>query len=146
MMNLRRANTAVLVDLGRVPGLSYIRDEDGEIAIGASTRHVQLEMSVLLRLQVPLLRHAASAVGDCQIRHRGTIGGAVSHGDPAADIPAALMALRATVVLEGPQGRRSMPIDDFYLSFLETALPPDAVLVEIRVPRPAPALRAFQKC
>jgi aerobic carbon-monoxide dehydrogenase medium subunit len=106
IMKLRLATPAVVID-------SYIRDGDGEIAIGALTRHVQLEMSSLLRLQVPLLRYAASAVGDCQIRHRGTIGGAVSHGDPAADIPAALMALRATMVLQGPQGRRSMPIDDF---------------------------------
>jgi aerobic carbon-monoxide dehydrogenase medium subunit len=125
-MKLRLATPAVVIDLGSVPGLSYIRDGGGEIAIGALTRHVQLEMSSLLRLQVPLLRHAASAVGDCQIRHRGTIGGAVCHGDPAADIPAALMALRATMVLQGPQGRRSMPIDDFYLGFLETALLADA--------------------
>jgi carbon-monoxide dehydrogenase medium subunit len=145
IMKLRLATPAVVIDIGSVPGLSYIRDGGGEIAIGALTRHVQLEMSSLLRLQVPLLRHAASAVGDCQIRHRGTIGGAVSHGDPAADIPAALMALRATMVLQGPQGRRSMPIDDFYLGFLETALAPDEVLVEIRVPRPGPAPWGFQK-
>jgi carbon-monoxide dehydrogenase medium subunit len=145
MMKLRLATPPVIIDLGSVAGLSYIRDEGGQIAIGALTRHVQLEMSSLLRRQMPLLRHAASAVGDCQIRHRGTIGGAVCHGEPAADIPAALMALRATVVLEGPQGGRSMPIDDFYLSFLETALAPDEVLVEIRVPRPGPALWGFQK-
>src|SRR6266478_6419652 len=85
MMKLRLATPPVIIDLGSVAGLSYIRDEGGQIAIGALTRHVQLEMSSLLRRQMPLLRHAASAVGDCQIRHRGTIGGAVCHGEPAAD-------------------------------------------------------------
>jgi aerobic carbon-monoxide dehydrogenase medium subunit len=145
VMKLRLAAPEVVIDLGAVPGLSYIREEGGEILIGALTRHAELEMSPLLQLRVPMLRHAASVVGDCQVRHRGTIGGAVSHGDPAADIPAALMALHATVVLEGPLGRRSMPIDDFYLGFLETALAADEVLVEIGVPRPGPAPWGFQK-
>src|SRR5689334_4642920 len=107
VMKLRLAAPEVVIDLGAVPGLSYIREEGGEILIGALTRHAELEMSPLLQLRVPMLRHAASVVGDCQVRHRGTIGGAVSHGDPAADIPAALMALHATVLLEGPLGRRS---------------------------------------
>jgi carbon-monoxide dehydrogenase medium subunit len=145
IMKLRLATPSVVVDIGRVQGLSYINDEADEIAIGALTKHWELETSPLLRTQVPLLRHAAGAVGDCQIRHRGTIGGAVAHGDPAADIPAALMALRANVVLEGTQGRRLLPIDDFYLGFLETAMTPEEILVEVRVPKPGAQPWGFQK-
>jgi FAD binding domain in molybdopterin dehydrogenase len=102
MMKLRFARPALVIDIGDLPGLDYIRAADGEIAIGALTRHVTLETSPLLAEAAPLLRHAASAVGDCQIRHRGTIGGSVAHGDPSADLPAALMALRGTVIAEGP--------------------------------------------
>jgi carbon-monoxide dehydrogenase medium subunit len=145
IMKLRLATPAVLVDIGRVHELSYINDEGSEIAIGALTKHWEVETSPLLSAQVPLLRHAAGAVGDCQIRHRGTIGGAVSHGDPAADIPAALMALRATVVLEGTHGRRTLPIDDFYLGFLDTALTAEEVLVELRVPKAGNLPWGFQK-
>jgi carbon-monoxide dehydrogenase medium subunit len=145
IMKLRLAAPAVLVDIGRVGELAYIRDDGREVAIGATTRHVDLETSALLAEHVPLLRHAASVVGDCQIRHRGTIGGTVAHGDPAADIPAALMALRATIIAEGPGGRRSIGVDDFYLGLLETALSPDEVLVEVRVPKTAGLPWGFQK-
>jgi aerobic carbon-monoxide dehydrogenase medium subunit len=145
MMKFRLATPAVLIDLGEVPGLDYIRGDDAEIVIGALTRHSQLETSGLLAEAVPLLRHTASAVGDCQIRHRGTLGGSVAHGDPAADLPAALMALRGTVVVEGPAGRRDIPIDDLYLGFLETALAPDEIVVEVRVPRTGERLWGFQK-
>src|SRR5258708_32587253 len=124
MMKLRFARPAVVIDVSDLPGLDYIRAVGHQIAIGALTRHVTLETSSLLAEAVPLLRHAASAVGDCQIRHRGTIGGSGAHRDPAADLPAALMALRGTVVAEGPAGRRAIPGDDFYVGVLETPLPP----------------------
>jgi carbon-monoxide dehydrogenase medium subunit len=145
MMKLRFARPAVVIDVGDLPGLDYIRAVGHQIAIGALTRHVTLETSSLLAEAVPLLRHAASAVGDCQIRHRGTIGGSVAHGDPAADLPAALMALRGTVVAQGPAGRRAIPVDDFYVGFLETALQPDELVVELRVPRADGRLWGFQK-
>ena len=145
MMKLRFARPELVIDIGDLPGLDYVRTEGGDVAIGALTRHVTLETSPLLAATAPLLRHAASAVGDCQIRHRGTIGGSVAHGDPAADLPAALMALRGTVVAEGPAGRRMIPIDDFYVGFLETALAPDELVVELRVPRADGQLWGFQK-
>ncbi len=145
MMKLRFARPELVIDIGDLPGLDYVREDGGDVAIGALTRHVTLETSPLLAAAAPLLRHAASVVGDCQIRHRGTIGGSVAHGDPAADLPAALMALRGTVVAEGPAGRRMIPIDDFYLGFLETALAPDELVVELRVPRADGQPWGFQK-
>lgn len=145
MMKLRFARPELVIDIDDLPGLDYVRTEGGDVAIGALTRHVTLETSPLLAAAAPLLRHAASAVGDCQIRHRGTIGGSVAHGDPAADLPAAFMALRGTVVAEGPAGRRMIPVDDFYVGFLETALAPDELVVELRVPRADGRLWGFQK-
>ena len=145
MMKLRFARPALVIDIGGLPGLDYIWPAGDEIAIGALTRHVTLETSALLAQAAPLLRHAASAVGDCQVRHRGTIGGSVAHGDPAGDLPAALMALRGTVIAEGPAGRRAIPIDDFYAGYLETALAPDEIVVELRVPRVDGQPWGFQK-
>jgi carbon-monoxide dehydrogenase medium subunit len=145
MMKLRFARPELVIDIGDLPGLDYVRTEGGDVAIGSLTRHVTLESSPLLAAAAPLLRHAASVVGDCQIRHRGTIGGSVAHGDPAADLPAALMALRGTVVAEGPAGRRMVPIDDFYVGFLETALAPDELVIELRFPRADGRLWGFQK-
>jgi carbon-monoxide dehydrogenase medium subunit len=145
MMKLRFARPTLVIDLGGLPGLDYVRAEGGEIAIGALTRHVTLETSPLLDQAAPLLRHAAGAVGDCQVRHRGTIGGSVAHGDPAADQPAALMAMRGVVIAEGPAGRRAIPIDDFYAGYLETALAPDEIVVEVRVPRADGQPWGFQK-
>jgi aerobic carbon-monoxide dehydrogenase medium subunit len=145
IMKFRLATPSVVIDLGDVAGLDYIRDEGTEIAVGALTRHVELETSPLLESATPLLRHTAAAVGDCQIRHRGTIGGSVAHGDPAADLPATLLALRATVVVEGPGGRRPIGIDDFYVGFLQTALQPDELVVELRVPRTPGLPWGFQK-
>ncbi len=145
MMKLRFARPELVIDIGDLPGLDYVRTEGSDVAIGVLTRHVTLETSSLLAATAPLLRHAASVVGDCQIRHRGTIGGSVAHGDPAADLPAALMALRGTVVAEGPAGRRTIPIDDFYVGFLETALAPDELVVELRFPRADRQPWGFQK-
>jgi carbon-monoxide dehydrogenase medium subunit len=145
LMKLRLATPSVLVDIGRVRDLSYIRDGGAHVAVGALTRHHDLERSDLLETEAPLLRHAAGEVGDPQVRHRGTIGGSIAHGDPASDLPAVLLALRATIVARGPGGEREIPVDDFFTGFLETALRPDELLTEIRVPKAAGAGWSFQK-
>lgn len=134
LMKLRLATPAVLVDVGRVGDLSYIRDDNGEIAIGAVTRHRDLEVSETLRERAPILAQAAGLVGDPQVRHRGTIGGSLAHGDPASDLPAVVLALGATLVARGPNGERRIPATEFFHGFLETALAADEVLTEIRVP------------
>lgn len=145
LMKLRLATPSVLVDVGRLSEHSYIRDAGDHVAIGALTRHHDLERSGLLATEVPLLRHAAGQVGDPQVRHRGTIGGSVSHGDPASDLPAVVLALRATLVAQGPGTTRQIAADDFFTGFLETALAPDEVLTEIRVPKVAGAGWSFHK-
>ena len=101
LMKLRLAMPAVLVDIGRIPDLSYVRGDGGEVRIGALTRHHDLATSDLAREQVPLLAQVAGQIGDPQVRHRGTVGGSVAHGDPASDLPAALLALRGTLVARG---------------------------------------------
>ncbi|MGK2947079.1 MAG: FAD binding domain-containing protein [Acidimicrobiales bacterium] len=145
LMKLRLAAPSVLIDIGRLSDLSYVRDAGDHVAIGGLTRHRTLETSELLGTEAPILRHAAGQVGDPQVRHRGTIGGSIAHGDPASDLPAVLLALRATVVAHGPNGTREIPIDDFFTGFLETALAPDELLTEIRVPKAAGAGWSFQK-
>jgi len=145
MMKLRLAVPAVLVDLGRVTELSYIRDAGDHVAIGALTRHRDLETSELLREQVPLLAHAASHVGDPQVRHRGTIGGSLAHSDPASDLPAVLLAVDAVLVATGPSGAREIPIGEFFTGYFESALADDEVLAEVRVPKLAGVGWSFQK-
>lgn len=145
-MRLRLAQPAALIDIGRLTDLSYVREADGgELAVGALTRHHDVATSDVLRQRVPLLCEVAGQVGDPQVRHRGTIGGSVAHGDPASDVPAALLALRATLVARGPGGERRIPVDEFFTGFLETALRPDELLTEIRVPATGNAPWAFQK-
>ena len=122
LMKLRLASPSVLVDIGRVSDLSYIRDAGDHIAIGALTRHMDVETSSVLKEHVPLLAHAAGYVGDPQVRHRGTLGGTIAHADPASDLPATTLALGATSVAQGPSGTREIPAADFYLGFLTTAL------------------------
>lgn len=145
LMKLRLATPAVLIDIGRIPDLSYIEERDNEIAIGALVRHHDLETSVLLKNQIPLLAHTAHQVGDPQVRHRGTLGGTLAHGDPASDLPAAVLALGATLVAEGPTGRREIAAVDFFRGFLETALAGDEMLVEVRVPKAPGSGWSFQK-
>lgn len=145
LMKLRLAQPAVLVDIGRLTDLSYIRDGGDHVAIGALTRHRDVETSDLLKEHVPLLAHAASHVGDPQVRHRGTIGGSIAHADPASDLPATTLALGATYVAQGPSGTRSIPAAEFYQGFLESALNPDEMLTEIRVPKMGGAGWSFQK-
>jgi carbon-monoxide dehydrogenase medium subunit len=144
-MKLRLASPSVLVDIGRLGELSYLRDAGDHVAIGALTRHRDIETSELLGAEVPLLARAASFVGDPQVRHRGTIGGSLSHGDPASDLPAVVLALGATIVVRGPGGERTIPATEFFKGFLETALAHDELLTEIRVPKAAGAGWSFQK-
>ena len=145
LMRLRLAAPAVLIDIGRLGDLSYVRSDGGQVRIGALTRHHDLATSDELREQVPMLAHIAGQIGDPQVRHRGTIGGSMAHGDPASDLPAALLALRGTLVARGPGGDREIPADEMFTGFLETALAPDEVLTEIRVPATGGAPWGFQK-
>lgn len=145
VMKLRLATPSVLVDVGRLTELSYVRVDGDEVAIGALTRHRELETSTVARAEVPLLAHVASLVGDPQVRHRGTIGGSVAHGDPASDLPTAVLALGGSLVLQGPAGRRKVAADDFFTGFFATALEPDEALVEIRVPRTGGVGWAYEK-
>lgn len=145
MMKLRLAQPSVLIDIGRLSDLSYIRDAGDHIAIGAMTRHMDVETSPVLAEHVPLLAHAAGHVGDPQVRHRGTIGGSIAHADSASDLPATTLALGATYVAQGPNGVREIPAGDFYKTFFESALEPDEILTEIRVPKMQGAGWSFQK-
>jgi carbon-monoxide dehydrogenase medium subunit len=142
---LRLAQPSMLIDIGRLTDLSYIRDGGDHIAIGAMTRHMDVEKSSMLAEHVPLLANAASYVGDAQVRHRGTIGGSIAHADPASDLPATTLALGATYVVQGPNGSREIAAKDFYIGFLESALDADEILTEIRVPKMGGAGWNFQK-
>jgi carbon-monoxide dehydrogenase medium subunit len=135
IMKLRLAAPSVLVDLGRLEELKYVRDEGDHVAIGAMTRHTDVERDQLLQEQCGLLAFTTSLVGDPQVRHRGTIGGSISHGDAASDLPAALLALEGTFVIKGSGGQRTVAAADFFEDYLQTALAPDEVLTEIRVPK-----------
>ncbi|MEO6124794.1 MAG: xanthine dehydrogenase family protein subunit M [Ilumatobacteraceae bacterium] len=145
LMKLRLAQPTVLIDIGRLTDLSYIRDAGNHIAIGALTRHMDVEKSAVLAEHVPLLAHAASYVGDSQVRHRGTIGGSIAHADPASDLPATTLALNANYIVQGPAGTRTIAAKDFYLGFLESALQPDEIITEIQVPKMNGAGWNFQK-
>lgn len=145
LMKLRLAMPEVLVDISRIPELSYVRLDDGMVVIGAGTRHADLQGSDVARAEVPMLAHVASRVGDPQVRHRGTLGGTVAHSDPASDLPTALLALGGEVVVQGPSGRRSIPVTEFWQGFFETALEPHEVIVEIRTPRTGAAGWGYEK-
>ena len=145
LMKYRLAAPAVVVDIGRLSDLSYVRDDGDVLAIGALTRHREVEVSDLVRSQAGLLAAAASKVGDPQVRHRGTLGGALAHGDPASDLPAAIIALGGSMVVQGPSGTREVPVDDFFTGFLETAIGEDELLTEVRIPKAPDARWSFQK-
>jgi aerobic carbon-monoxide dehydrogenase medium subunit len=145
LMKLRLAVPEVLIDVGRLSDLSYIRDEGDHIAVGALTRHHDLEHSDLLARELPLLAYAAAQVGDPQIRHRGTIGGSLAHGDPASDLPAVILALGASLEARGPSGNRVIAAGDFFSSVFETALEPGELLTEIQIPKPSVRGWSFQK-
>jgi len=132
-MKLRLAAPPMLIDIGRIKDLSYIREEKGQIRIGAMTTHYQIESSDLLKKICPLLPECASHIGDVQVRNKGTIGGSVAHSDPAGDWPAAVIALNAEVVVASKNGERTIKADDFFVDLLTTALEPGEILREIRV-------------
>jgi len=144
LMKLRLATPSLLVDVGRLAELSYVRDTGDHVEVGALTCHRDLAASAVARTHVPVLAHVAGQVGDPQVRHRGTIGGSIAHGDPASDLPAAVLALGGTLVVRGPQGRREIPATEFFRGFLETAIAPDEMLTEVRVPK-VPGGWSFQK-
>src|SRR5262249_24474276 len=143
-MKLRLARPGVVVDIGRIPDLNYIRESGGAIAIGATTTHHAIETSMLLRDKSPLLAETASRIGDVQVRNMGTIGGSLAHADPAADYPAAILALDAEIDLVGPRGRRTVKALAFFVDLLQTAIGPDEILTEVRVPLTAKTV-AYEK-
>ena len=136
LMKLRLAAPRVLVDLNGVPGLAGIEERDGHLRIGAMTRHAQLEASELISDRYPLIADAAAVIADPLVRNRGTIGGSLAHADPAGDLASVMTALRAELVVVGPGGERTVPIDDFLVGLFTTALEPNEVLTEIRAPSP----------
>jgi carbon-monoxide dehydrogenase medium subunit len=133
-MKLRLAMPQLLVDIGRIEDLSYVRAQNGTIRIGAMTTHYEIESSALLAERCPLLPETASHIGDVQVRNKGTLGGSVAHADPAADWPAAILALGAEMVVVGPSGERIIPADEFFVDMMTTALEPNEILREIRIP------------
>jgi carbon-monoxide dehydrogenase medium subunit len=145
MMKLRLATPDLLVDIGGLDELAGVSVDGADLVVGATTRHADLAASQLARAEAPLLAYAASQVGDPQIRHRGTIGGSLSHADPAADLPMALVALGGTVVVQGPAGTRTVAADDFFQGYFETVLAPDELVTAVRVPRRPGVPWGYQK-
>jgi aerobic carbon-monoxide dehydrogenase medium subunit len=145
MMKLRLATPELLVDIGGLDELAGVSTDGGDLVVGATTRHADLAASGLARAEAPLLAYAASQVGDPQIRHRGTIGGSLSHADPAADLPMAIVALGGSLVLQGPAGIRTVAADDFFQGYFETALAPDELVTAVRVPRRPGVPWGYQK-
>ena len=145
VMKLRLAAPELVIDIGRLAELGYVRVEGDEIAIGAGTRYRTLVESDVLAAECALLPAVARTVGDPQVRHRGTIGGALAHGDPAGDLPAAVLALDGTIVLRSPRGTRSVPVAEFYTGVFSSVKEPDELLVEVRVPRTGSTGWAYEK-
>jgi len=145
IMKLRLAAPTVLIDLGRIDDLNYVNDEGDHLAIGAMTRHCDMERNATLQEHCGLIAYTASLVGDPQVRHRGTIGGSISHGDAASDLPSALLALDANFVVKGSDGERTVAAKDFFEDYLQTTLAPNEVLTEIQVPKLGDAGWSYKK-
>ena len=137
LMKTRLARPDVIIDLGKVQGMSYVRDEKGGLAIGAMTTYYQLESSDLVQSRAPALSDAASVVADPQVRNMGTIGGSLAHSDPAADLPAVVIALRASIITSSTGEHRTIEADDLFVDLLTTSLRSDEILSEVRIPAPA---------
>jgi aerobic carbon-monoxide dehydrogenase medium subunit len=133
-MKFRLSQPKHVVDLKKVPGLSGIKEEGGMLVIGAMTTHYAIESSSVVKSKCPVLASTAAIIGDPMVRNMGTIGGSLAHADPAADYPAAIIALGAEMVAEGPKGKRTIKADDFFKGLLTTALGADEILTEVRVP------------
>ncbi len=138
LLKLRVGAADHLVDIGRISGLEYIREEGGHLLIGGRTRESTIERSDLIRSRYPILRDTVLVIADPLVRNRATIGGNLAHADPANDHPATMLALRAEVVASGPAGKRRIPIDEFFTGLFSTALEPGEILTEIRIPVPPP--------
>jgi carbon-monoxide dehydrogenase medium subunit len=136
LMKLRLAEPQVVIDLGRIGDMAYIREEDGGLAIGAMTTYAQLESSDLVAARASVLAEAASTVADPQVRNMGTIGGSLSHADPAGDLPAVAIALNARLITSSTGDHRTLSVDDFFVDLLTTALAPNEILNEIAIPAP----------
>lgn len=136
MMKLRFASPEYLIDINNIPGLAYIKEEAGVVKIGALTREVEIEHSDLLGKYFPIFPDVTKQIADPQVRNRGTIGGNLAHGDAANDHPAVMLALNATVIATGPDGVRSIPIDEFFFGFYQTALQHGDILTEVQIPVP----------
>jgi len=137
MMKLRLARPGVLIDINRISGLSYVKEEGGYLKIGGLTREAEMESSPLVRSKYPILLDTAHVIADPQVRNMATVGGNLAHGDPANDHPATMVALGAQVIATGPKGERVIPIEDFFVSLFATALQHEEILTEIRIPVPA---------
>ncbi|HKI91861.1 MAG TPA: xanthine dehydrogenase family protein subunit M [Gaiellaceae bacterium] len=135
LLRLRAVRPSLLVDVGRLEDLSYVRDAGDTIAIGALTRHHDVATAPLLQEHNPLVSTAAGLIGDPQVRHRGTIGGSLAHGDPASDLPAVLLALDGEVDVTGPGGVRTVAAADFFTGVFQTAAGPQEIVAEVRVPK-----------
>ena len=138
MMKLRLARPAYLIDINRIAGLSYVKEEEGFLKIGGLTREAELEASPLVRSKYPILLDTAHVIADPQVRNLATVGGNLAHGDPANDHPATMVALGGQIVATGSRGQRIIPVDEFFVSLFTTALEPGEILTEIRIPAPAP--------
>ena len=136
LMKLRLSEPGVVIDLGRIGDMAYIREENGGLAIGAMTTYAQIESSDLVAARAPALAEAASQVADPQVRNMGTIGGSLSHADPAGDLPAVVIALGARLITSSTGEHRSIGADDFFVDLLTTALAPNEILNEIAIPAP----------
>src|SRR5581483_10402242 len=128
---------AHLVDLGKISGLSYIREENGAVAVGAMTTYTTLLHSDVLRRHFAILPEGIAVIGDQQVRNRGTIGGSIAHSDPAADMPGIVLALKADILVQSASGVRTVKADDFFVGMFETALQPDEIVTELRFALPA---------
>ena len=137
MMKLRLAAPASLIDIGRVPGIKGVRAENGAVVFGARTTYDEIMKSDVVNQTLPMVAEAAGVVADIQVRNRGTLGGSIAHADPAADFPAVLLVLNATVSAIGPNGSRTVGIDDLFVDMFTTSLDPEELVTEISVPQPA---------
>src|SRR5262245_20960467 len=138
LLKLRVGAAGHLVDIGRIPGLDYIKEENGFLKIGGRTRESELERSEIIRSKYPILHDTTRVIADPVVRNRATIGGNLAHADPANDHPATMLALGAEVTATGATGQRTIPIEQFFTGLFSTALAPDEILTEIRVPIPPP--------
>jgi carbon-monoxide dehydrogenase medium subunit len=138
MLKLRLGQAGHLVDIGRIPGLEYIKEDGGMLRIGGCTRESALEDSEIVRTRYPILLDTAKVIADPLVRNRATVGGNLAHGDPGNDHPATMLALGAQVVAVGPKGERVIPVDKFFVGLFATALQPDEILTEVRIPAPPP--------